>query len=153
MARRGGLHRVVVTVLQLAEATNYSHMCGIVGICSEVREISRAKLEQACGLIRHRGPDASNVFVDGNVGLGHTRLSILDLTTAANQPMVDPYGQVALIYNGEIYNYRELRNGLNRRGHHFQTSSDTEVLLHMYLEYGEQCLTFLQGMFAFAIWD
>jgi asparagine synthase (glutamine-hydrolysing) len=128
-------------------------MCGIVGICSEVREISSAKLEQACGLMRHRGPDASNVLVDGNVGLGHTRLSIIDLTTAANQPMVDPSGQVALVYNGEIYNYRDLRKELSRRGHQFHTSSDTEVLLHMYLEYGEQCLTFLQGMFAFAIWD
>jgi asparagine synthase (glutamine-hydrolysing) len=128
-------------------------MCGIVGICSEVREISEAKLEQACALMRHRGPDASNVFVDGNVGLGHTRLSIIDLTTAANQPMADPSGQVALVYNGEIYNYRDLRKELSRRGHQFQTSSDTEVLLHLYLEYGEQCLTFLQGMFAFAIWD
>jgi asparagine synthase (glutamine-hydrolysing) len=109
-------------------------MCGIVGICSEVREISSAKLEQACGLMRHRGPDASNVLVDGNVGLGHTRLSIIDLTTAANQPMVDPSGQVALVYNGEIYNYRDLRKELSRRGHQFHTSSDTEVLLHMYLE-------------------
>ena len=93
------------------------------------------------------------MYLDEQVGLGHRRLSIIDLSTAANQPMADPSGQVVLVYNGELYNYRELREGLCKRGHQFTTNSDTEVLLHAYLEYGETFLATLQGMFAFAIWD
>ncbi|NOT57249.1 MAG: asparagine synthase (glutamine-hydrolyzing) [Deltaproteobacteria bacterium] len=128
-------------------------MCGIVGLYSDASSTYRAKLEHACELIAHRGPDATNVYVDQKVGLGHRRLSIIDLSTAANQPMADPSGQVILVYNGELYNYRALRDGLGERGHQFRTTSDTEVLLAMYLEYGEAFLTALQGMFAFAIWD
>lgn len=128
-------------------------MCGIVGIHSLRGGIDKAKLELACSLIRHRGPDASNVYCEQGVGLGHQRLSIIDLTDAANQPMSDPTGQVVLVFNGEIYNYRDLRSTLLSRGHKLQTNSDTEVLLHMYLEYGEKCLSHLDGMFAFAVWD
>lgn len=128
-------------------------MCGIVGIHSLRAGIDKAKLEVACSLIRHRGPDASNVYCGRGIGLGHQRLSIIDLTDAANQPMSDPTGQVVLVFNGEIYNYRDLRSNLLARGHTLHTSSDTEVLLHMYLEYGPKCLSYLDGMFAFAIWD
>jgi asparagine synthase (glutamine-hydrolysing) len=128
-------------------------MCGIVGFYNHKSKIDEAKLLHACKLIQHRGPDASNIYVDQEVGLGHQRLSIIDLSDAANQPMSDPSGQVILIYNGEIYNFRDLRRELLARGHTFHTSGDTEVLLHMYMEYGEKCLSYLQGMFAFAIWD
>ena len=128
-------------------------MCGIVGYLSNRVEFDRQKLESACRIIRHRGPDASNVHCEPGVGLGHQRLSIIDLSDAANQPMADMSGHVVLVYNGELYNYRELRSLLQERGHKFRTNSDTEVLLNLYLEYGEQCLSYLQGMFAFAIWD
>lgn len=128
-------------------------MCGIVGIRNLGAGIDKAQLEFACSLIRHRGPDASNVYCEQGVGLGHQRLSIIDLTDAANQPMSDPAGQVTLVFNGEIYNYRALRSTLLARGHRLQTNSDTEVLLHMYLEHGVKCLSYLDGMFAFAIWD
>jgi asparagine synthase (glutamine-hydrolysing) len=93
------------------------------------------------------------VYIDERVGLGHRRLSIIDLSAAANQPMADASGEVILIYNGEIYNYRELREDLRKRGHEFRTNSDTEVVLHMYLEFKDRLLSALQGMFAFAIWD
>lgn len=128
-------------------------MCGIVGLCSFQSRLDVEKLRSACALIQHRGPDASGIYSDRNVELGHQRLSIIDLSDIANQPMSDMTGRVILVYNGELYNYRELREELLARGHEFHTSSDTEVLLHMYLEYGEQCLSHLQGMFAFAIWD
>jgi len=128
-------------------------MCGIVGIYRPGAQIDRERLEFACRLIRHRGPDASNVFLDGTAALGHQRLKIIDLSDSANQPMTDADEQVVLVFNGEIYNYRELRKQLSELGHQFRTSGDTEVLLHMYLQYGTRCLQYLRGMFAFAIWD
>src|SRR5689334_21135684 len=128
-------------------------MCGIVGFYSDRAPALRTNLEVACEQIRHRGPDAANVYIDERVGLGHRRLSIIDLSAAANQPMADASGEVILIYNGEIYNYRELREDLRKRGHEFRTNSDTEVVLHMYLEFKDRLLSALQGMFAFAIWD
>jgi asparagine synthase (glutamine-hydrolysing) len=128
-------------------------MCGIVGLYSATAPISQARLELACEQIQHRGPDAASIYINDKIGLGHRRLSIIDLSTAANQPMADPSGQAILVYNGEIYNYLELREELRKRGHQFRTNSDTEVLLHMYLEYGERSLDYLQGMFAFAVWD
>jgi len=128
-------------------------MCGIVGIYQPEGQIDRERMESACRLIRHRGPDASNMFLDRYVALGHQRLKIIDLSDSANQPMTDADEQVVLVFNGEIYNYRELRKQLLDLGHEFRTNSDTEVLLHMYLQYGKQCLTYLRGMFAFAVWD
>ena len=128
-------------------------MCGIVGFYSQSHKITEAQLRSACSAMQHRGPDASGIYIYEEIGLGHQRLSIIDLSEAANQPMLDASGQVALVYNGELYNYQELRAELASRGHEFQTNSDTEVLLHMYLEYGERCLSRLKGMFAFAVSD
>jgi asparagine synthase (glutamine-hydrolysing) len=103
--------------------------------------------------IAHRGPDGAGMFVLPPVVLGNRRLSILDLSTAADQPMGTVDGDMWLTYNGEIYNYKELAQDLRTRGHRFRSSGDTDVLLHAYLEWGHDCLPRLNGMFAFAVWD
>ena len=100
--------------------------------------------------VRHRGPDATATFVDRQVGLAHARLSIVDLEYG-RQPM--HYGPLTITFNGEIYNYIELRERLVRKGHSFRTRSDTEVILHAYQEYGEQCVEHFNGQWALAIWD
>lgn len=102
---------------------------------------------------RHRGPDESNIWLGENVALAHQRLSIIDLSSAASQPMIDKLTGVVLVFNGEIYNYLEIKNELILKGHYFNSSSDTEVLLRAYLEYHEDVCKYLNGMFAFAIWD
>jgi asparagine synthase (glutamine-hydrolysing) len=102
--------------------------------------------------IKHRGPDDFGVRVDGNVGLGFNRLSIIDLS-GGHQPMSNEDGTVWIVFNGEIYNFEELRRELQQRGHRFQTRSDTETIVHAWEEYGERCVERLRGMFAFAIWD
>jgi len=101
----------------------------------------------------HRGPDASGIWLGGPCGLGHRRLSIIDLSEAGRQPMSNEDGNVWITFNGEIYNYRQLRERLLSRGHFFRSGSDTEVILHLYEEMGERCVEELYGMFAFAIWD
>lgn len=103
-------------------------------------------------LIQHRGPDGSGAYLSGPVGLGHRRLSIIDLNTGA-QPMCNEDGTVWVVYNGEIYNFGELRTGLEKRGHRFKSTTDTEVIVHLYEEVGDQCVSWLRGMFAFALWD
>lgn len=103
-------------------------------------------------LLRHRGPDDQGLFVNGIVGLGHRRLSIIDLKTGT-QPITNEDRTIWVVFNGEIYNYRSLRDELVVRGHRFETQTDTEVIAHLYEEYGEKCVTRLRGMFAFAIWD
>ena len=114
----------------------------------------RAELEAMVASQRHRGPDAAGVYwaPGGNCGLGHSRLSIIDLSEAGRQPMVDPTGRFAIAYNGEIYNYIELRRELHSQ-YAFRTSTDTEVLLAAYQKWGPDCLDRLLGMFAFAVWD
>jgi len=102
--------------------------------------------------IKHRGPDGDGVHVSPQVGLGHRRLAIIDLSTGA-QPLSNEDSTVWISFNGEIYNYQELRNYLLAKGHHFRTKSDTEVIVHLYEEFGEGCIEKLRGMFAFAIWD
>jgi asparagine synthase (glutamine-hydrolysing) len=129
-------------------------MCGIAGVVDFAAALRLTReVEAAVASIAHRGPDSRNVWCDGPVALGHARLSIIDLSSAADQPMIGCDGQVAVVFNGEIYNYRELRAELVARGHTFRTSSDTEVLLEAYLHWGDQAFHRLNGMYAFAIWD
>lgn len=133
-------------------------MCGIAGIYSyqaEVQPSDHASLDSLCAAMHHRGPDADGRWnsADGRVRLGHRRLSILDLTSAGNQPMVDSGGGCVVVFNGEIYNFRELRRELERVGYRFRSDCDTEVLLFGYQHWGEALLERLRGMFAFALWD
>jgi asparagine synthase (glutamine-hydrolysing) len=103
-------------------------------------------------VLAHRGPDDEGYFYDGSVGLAHRRLSIIDLA-GGHQPLSNEDGSVHIVFNGEIYNYRDLRRELLQRGHLFRTETDTEVIVHLYEELGERCVERLRGMFAFAIWD
>lgn len=112
----------------------------------------RELLARMIGAIAHRAPDAQGVVADTRAGLAHARLSIIDLVSG-QQPMATADGAVQISFNGEIFNYVELRRDLVARGHVFRTDSDTEVILHLYEEHGEHCVEFLNGDFAFAIWD
>jgi asparagine synthase (glutamine-hydrolysing) len=129
-------------------------MCGIVGTLSLVGEpASPVLLRRMTDAVAHRGPDGEGFFTDGPLGLGHRRLAIIDLSAAGHQPMLTRDGRYALSYNGEIYNFQELRAELEARGHQFRSRTDSEVLLYAYAEWGEKALERLNGMFAFAIWD
>lgn len=130
-------------------------MCGIVGIAARDSQPNDDLLTRQCVTIAHRGPDDSGTWwsPDGRVGLGHRRLAIIDLSPGGHQPMRDAERGLAIVFNGEIYNYRDLRTELESAGRRFRTSSDTEVLLAAYAEWGEACVTRLNGMFAFAIYD
>src|SRR5579864_8462435 len=126
-------------------------MCGIVGIINrDGRPVERAILADMADAIKHRGPDGEGEYVAGNVGFYHKRLAIIDLVTGA-QPMTA--GPLTVVFNGEIYNYVELRAELQARGHSFHTTSDTEVILAMYAQYGPECVKRLNGMFAFLMYD
>ena len=127
-------------------------MCGIIGFIGPWPD---ALLDQMVASLRHRGPDGSGRARDepSGLGLGHTRLSIIDLSGAATQPMTSSDGRYVISYNGEIYNYRELRRELIDQGAKFQSESDTEVLLHLFAREGLDCVHRLAGIFAFAIWD
>lgn len=129
-------------------------MCGICGIVygDGERPVDRATLEAMTRLMAHRGPDGEGYHLDGPVGLGHRRLSVIDVE-AGVQPMANEDGTLRLVYNGEIYNFRELAEELKARGHRFRTRCDTEVILHLYEEHGTACLKKLRGMFSFALWD
>ena len=129
-------------------------MCGITGIfglegLTDPRQVVAA-MNRA---LAHRGPDASGVWADDHVAFGHQRLSIIDLGHASDQPFLSLDGRYTLVFNGEIYNYRELRAQLEPTGWVFRTASDTEVLLAAFATWGEACLHRLFGMFAFALWD
>jgi asparagine synthase (glutamine-hydrolysing) len=129
-------------------------MCGICGIVNfngkPADEISVRKMMSE---IKHRGPDDDGVFIDNNVGFGFNRLSIIDLSSSAHQPMPDESGRYVIIYNGEIYNYIEIREELRSKGYKFKSSGDAEVLLYSFIEWGKNCLNRFNGMFAFAILD
>jgi asparagine synthase (glutamine-hydrolysing) len=129
-------------------------MCGITGIVQSDRgvRVSEDALRAMCAAIRHRGPDDTGVFIDGGVGLGMTRLSIIDVA-GGHQPIFNEDRTCAIVFNGEIYNHLDVRRELERRGHRYATRSDTETILHAYEEFGERCVTHLRGMFAIAIWD
>lgn len=128
-------------------------MCGIAGYLTNSDPVLDPLLiRHMCDQIMHRGPDGFGYFVEGPVALGHRRLSIIDVA-GGKQPIGNEDGMIQVVFNGEIYNYRELREQLLSRGHRFTTHSDTEVLVHLYEDVGEQLPEFLNGMFAFAIWD
>jgi len=128
-------------------------MCGIAGfVNSKGISADRALVGKMCDAIAHRGPDDDGFHVSGEAALGMRRLSIIDLA-GGKQPIYNADRTKWIVFNGEIYNYRELRRGLDDRGHKFYTNSDTEAIIHLYDEYGVECVKHLRGMFAFAIWD
>ncbi len=128
-------------------------MCGIAGIVSlDGRPVTPEELSAMCAAMVHRGPDDEGVHVGSGVGLAMRRLSIIDLATG-HQPVHNEDGSVWVVLNGEIYNFAELRTELEARGHAFYTATDTEVIVHLYEEYGARCVERLRGMFAFAVWD
>jgi asparagine synthase (glutamine-hydrolysing) len=128
-------------------------MCGIAGIIRwDGRPVLEHEIGAMCGVMLHRGPDEQGIYCQGGVGLGMRRLSIIDLANG-QQPVSNEDGSVWVVFNGEIYNYQELRRQLEQRGHIFRTSSDTETIVHLYEDFGSHCVERLRGMFAFAIWD
>jgi asparagine synthase (glutamine-hydrolysing) len=127
-------------------------MCGICGIYHPARPVDEELLRAMNGTLAHRGPDGEGVFAEGNVGLAVRRLAIIDLNTG-DQPIFNEDGSIVIVFNGEIYNYRELRAELLARGHTLKTEGDTEAIVHLYEDYGAACVEKLNGMFAFALWD
>lgn len=127
-------------------------MCGICGIIHPSQPVDQALLRAMNGALAHRGPDGEGYYMEGNVGLAMRRLAIIDLNTG-DQPIFNEDGSIVVVYNGEIYNYRELRDELLTRGHHLKTQGDTETIVHLYEEYGAACVEKLNGIFAFALWD
>jgi asparagine synthase (glutamine-hydrolysing) len=130
-------------------------MCGICGLIDRHGNISRPLVERMTEIMRHRGPDAGGVWLNerATVALGNRRLAILDLDPRSNQPFISDDGTIVLTYNGEIYNFRDLRRKLEAHGHHFRTESDTEVIVHAYQEWGLESVHRFRGMFAFALHD
>jgi len=126
-------------------------MCGILGTFGY--KVNRDEFEECLTKIKHRGPDDAGIWQDEWCSLGHRRLSILDLSEVGRQPMFSRDGRYVIIYNGEIYNYLELRNELKKIGYVFKTRTDTEVALYAYLEWGEKSLDRFNGMWALAIYD
>src|SRR5260370_12230022 len=129
-------------------------MCGICGIVQSDRaqQVSRDTLAAMNEQIIHRGPDDDGFFVEENVGLAMRRLSIIDIQTG-QQPITNEDQTLWIVFNGEIYNHQELRKDLEPRGHRYRTKSDTETIVHLFEQYGDDCVKHLRGMFAFAIWD
>jgi asparagine synthase (glutamine-hydrolysing) len=130
-------------------------MCGICGVALSSRsgaEVERSTIERMRDVITHRGPDGAGLFLQGRIGLGHRRLSIVD-PAAGQQPMASDDGAIQIVYNGEVYNHPEISRRLEAEGHHYHTHCDTESVLKLYEEHGSQTPTHLRGMFAFAIWD
>jgi len=129
-------------------------MCGIAGVvyADTTHPVDAALVRRMTGALAHRGPDADGYLFGKGVGLGHRRLSIIDLSTG-DQPIYNEDRTKAIVFNGEIYNFRELRADLEARGHRFATASDTETIVHAWEEYGDDCVSRLRGMFAFALWD
>src|SRR5918992_1201115 len=126
-------------------------MCGIAGKAGKL-PVTEAQILRMCNAIAHRGPDDWGTFVEGGLGLGMRRLSIVDLA-GGHQPMTNEDGSVVVVFNGELYNFPSLHAELVAKGHSFRTRSDTEALVHLYEEHGEEMVARLRGMFAFAIWD
>ena len=127
-------------------------MCGISGFFGDHRAFSSVVLDRMNRTLARRGPDDQGSFCEPGVGLAMRRLSIIDLA-GGHQPIQNEDGSILVVFNGEIYNYLELRNDLSQRGHQFRTHSDTEVIVHLYEEYGDELVHHMRGMFAFALWD
>ena len=128
-------------------------MCGIAGILNfNGKRVEPALLDRMADQLRHRGPDQRGIYTDKHAGLAHTRLSIIDVATG-QQPMHNEDRSLSIVFNGEIFNYIELRQSLLQKGRRFTTQSDTEVILRMYEEMGENCVHHFNGQWAFAIWD
>lgn len=132
-----------------------NRMCGIAGkiYFDKQKKVEADLLSRMTGLLAHRGPDDQGISINKNVGLGFRRLSIIDLSMAAHQPMANEDATIWLVFNGEIYNFIDLRIDLEKKGHRFRSSCDSEVAIHSYEEYGPDCVTRFNGMFALAIWD
>lgn len=130
-------------------------MCGIVGIVDYRKQIDKTLLTIMTNSLRHRGPDGSDIWINKvkNVGLGHCRLSIIDLSKAGSQPMVDNSKKIHITYNGEIYNFKEIKKELLKKGYKFKSETDTEVIINSYKEWGADCLNRFNGMFSFGIYD
>lgn len=130
-------------------------MCGIAGIIhySDKKSVEAHTLKGMARAIKHRGPDDQGFYIKNHVGLAHQRLSIIDLSSAGHQPMSNEDGTVWIVFNGEIYNFQELRPDLEKKGHVFRSHTDTETIIHLYEEKGIACVNDLEGMFAFALWD
>src|SRR5256712_7170778 len=129
-------------------------MCGIAGFIDIQRSRDSADqlIDHMCKIIRHRGPDGQGVWTGDGIALGMRRLAVIDVASG-QQPIFNEDQSILIVFNGEIYNYRELQKELQERGHHFRTNSDTETIVHAYEEYGDDCVNHLRGMFTFAIWD
>lgn len=127
-------------------------MCGFVGFANKI-DNSNKVLCDMLDAIKHRGPDAEGTYIDDDIALGHRRLSIIDVSDTGNQPLYSEDGTKVLVFNGEIYNYMDIRNELISKGYKFRTKTDSEVLIHGYTEYGKDLLSKLRGMFSFVIWD
>ncbi|MCX6696125.1 MAG: asparagine synthetase B, partial [Methanoregula sp.] len=129
-------------------------MCGIAGqYCYHGGTPDASLLTRMSKRLAHRGPDGEGTYIAGSIALAHRRLAIIDLSPDACQPMTSEDGSLWLVYNGEIYNFLELRKELITKGHRFHSKSDSEVILHAYEEWGAGCLTRFNGMWAFALWD
>ena len=130
-------------------------MCGINGILhlQSQKKVDERILTQMRDALEHRGPDDKGIYIQQNIGLGHRRLSILDVTSAGHQPFLSEDGRYAMVYNGEIYNFKEFYAELKSKGFEIRTHSDTEVLMKLFQLYGLKMLHRLNGMFAIAIWD
>src|SRR3989344_4599078 len=124
-------------------------MCGICGFNFEDFRLARAMTDA----MHHRGPDSEGHYTDKGMSLGFRRLSIIDLSDKGKQPMFNKEGNLVLVFNGEIYNFKDLRKDLEQKGYRFNSNTDSEVILYAYEEYGPNCLSLFNGMFAFAIWD
>ena len=130
-------------------------ICGIFNHTNSAYEVAEETILKMRDIMTHRGPDGKGIYLssDRKLGLGHRRLSIIDLSEAGNQPMSNEDGTIWIAYNGEVYNFYEIREELEKRGHQFKSRTDTEVIVHSYEEWGEDCLHQFRGMFAFALWD
>ena len=129
-------------------------MCGIAGILNfDTSPVSKNVLKRMTDSIAHRGPDGEGHWIEDNIGIGHRRLSIIDLSNAGSQPMLSKDKRYVLSYNGEIYNFKELRSELELKGYQFKSQTDSEVVLYAFANWGIDCVKKFNGMFAFVIWD